>query len=824
MTPERQDNPLYIIYYMKTMLTMAVLLLGGSAAFANTSADSIRGISLQEVEIVSTPKELTELRQQPTASTSLSHLRRQQINSIKDVGTLVPNLFIPDYGSRLTSAVYVRGVGSRIGTPAVAMYVDNVPYADKSGFDFNFFDIERIDVLRGPQATLYGRNAMGGIIKVHTKNPFRYQGTDVRLGYASGDNHATASLTHYHRVNNKMAFSAGAYGEHGRGFFTNSTTGRSADRLTSAGGRMRGIILPKEGLRLDLSVSYDHTNQRINPYYYDGAVPGVAEAYPDLIGQISANRPNTYRRSLLNAGINIQYQGRGWELTSITGYQRLRDNMQMDQDFLRADIYTLVQKQHAHSFNEELILRSKRPGKYQWLNGLNLMGQQMKTRGPVTFHADGMQFLQQNINGFIPSVQDIPAMAGMGFQSMSVNLRDDRLYFDGTYRTPIIGAALFHQSTWAFHPRWQLTAGLRLDYEHQRLDYDAPALVNYGFSMLNNRNPMMNISLPDQQADVSYTGELSRNQWNLLPRIALQHTFSEHNNIYASASFGQRSGGYNLQMFSDLMQGAMRGEMIEGIKQGVYEQVKNTIDAMPVRPGMPDMSGIPDMVGGIMEANMPSFPRPEVSQLEYDPETSWTFELGTHLRPHHRLDVDAAVFYSFIQDQQISRFADNGLGRMMVNAGRSRSCGGELSATVRATDALTLQANYGFTHAVFREFDDGKHDYKGNYVPFIPAHTLSAEAAYRFDFRNRNVWNLTLALNTQGHGRLYWTEDNSMSQNFQAQLGARALLQTRWGNLCLWGRNLTANRYDAFRFISVDRVYHQRNTPLQVGVDLTLRL
>ena len=103
-------------------------------------------------------------------------------------------------------------------------------------------------------------------------------------------------------------------------------------------------------------------------------------------------------------------------------------------------------------------------------------------------------------------------------------------------------------------------------------------------------------------------------------------------------------------------------------------------------------------------------------------------------------------------------------------------------------------------------------------------HTLNGEAAYRFDFNSKKVWNLTLALNTQGNGRLYWTEDNSMSRNFQAQLGARALLQTKWGNLCLWGRNLTGNRYDAFRFVSADRIYYQRNKPLQVGVDLTVRL
>ena len=83
------------------------------------------------------------------------------MTSIKHLTGLVPNFYMPDYGPRLTSAIYIRGIGSRINTPAVGLYVDNVPYLDKSAFDFNTYDIERIDVLRGPQSTLYGRNAMG---------------------------------------------------------------------------------------------------------------------------------------------------------------------------------------------------------------------------------------------------------------------------------------------------------------------------------------------------------------------------------------------------------------------------------------------------------------------------------------------------------------------------------------------------------------------------------------------------------------------------------------------------------------------------------------
>ena len=145
--------------------------------------DTIKVVDVEEILIIASPKENRKLRELPTASTLLSQqdMQANQVTNLKGLSTLVPNIFIPDYGSKLTSAIYIRGIGSRINTPSVGLYVDNVPYIDKSAFDFNYSDIERIDVLRGPQGTLYGRNTMGGLIKVHTKSPFSYQGTDLRL-------------------------------------------------------------------------------------------------------------------------------------------------------------------------------------------------------------------------------------------------------------------------------------------------------------------------------------------------------------------------------------------------------------------------------------------------------------------------------------------------------------------------------------------------------------------------------------------------------------------------------------------------------------------
>ena len=79
---------------------------------------------------------------------------------------------MPEYGSRYTSSMYMRGIGSRINSPAVGMYVDNMPIQSKSAFNFHTYDIDRVDVLHGPQGTLYGMNTEGGLIRLYSKNPF----------------------------------------------------------------------------------------------------------------------------------------------------------------------------------------------------------------------------------------------------------------------------------------------------------------------------------------------------------------------------------------------------------------------------------------------------------------------------------------------------------------------------------------------------------------------------------------------------------------------------------------------------------------------------
>lgn len=166
-----------------------MLLLSLLLSATPIEADTLKNFDIEEAVVVASPKETAQLRRQPVSVSMFAHdgLKNRNIRSVNDLAAYAPNFVMPDYGSRITSACYIRGIGSRINTPAVGLYVDNVPFTDKSAYNFDFQDVARVDVLRGPQGTLYGRNTMGGLIRVFTADPITQSGTTL---------HAELDLAH----------------------------------------------------------------------------------------------------------------------------------------------------------------------------------------------------------------------------------------------------------------------------------------------------------------------------------------------------------------------------------------------------------------------------------------------------------------------------------------------------------------------------------------------------------------------------------------------------------------------------------------------------
>ncbi len=792
-----------------------IVLISTVCSFLNAQKkDTLRNITIDEIVIISTPKEHTTLRDQPIASTQLSksNIQALQIRNLKDISAIAPNIFIPNYGSKLTSAIYIRGIGSRINTPSVGLYVDNVPFLNQSSFDFNYADIERIDILRGPQSTLYGRNTMGGLIKVHTKSPFSYQGTDFQVGAATYNNY-NASVKHYHRTSEKFAFSTGVFYEHEGGFFKNKgKNDQRIDKLDGLGGRFRGIYIPTDNLKFDLSMGYEYSDQGGYPY-------GEYNKKTGEYFEPAYNEDSKYRRGLFNMGLNVEYQAKHFTLSAVTGFQNLRDRMFLDQDFTTDTIFTIEQKQKLNSISEEIIFKSKEGQKWEWTSGVFGFYQWLTTKGPVTFYEQGVKnVLEHNINSVMP--KDPP---------MNMKFKDNSLYVDGVFDTPVLSAAAFHQSTLndLFIPGLSFTVGLRLDYEKNKIKYNSNSSTSYLFTL---QTPMMPLAL-NQTINPILKGSLSDDYVQLLPKFSLQYKFNK-NNVYATVSKGYRSGGYNVQMFNGLVQSAMRNDMMTNVGNEAIE----TLEKIKENPKLP-----PVAIAKIDEiiTNIESFTQPEPIDIEkatkFKPEYSWNFEVGSHLTLFNdKLDLDLAAYLMNTRDQQISKFERSGLGRITENAGKSRSYGAEAALALKITDALRFNASYGYTHATFTDYvvqeankQEGIEEitFNGNRIPFSPTHTFSVGANYLHKLPNR-AWLDYIRFDAQynGAGKIYWTEENDVSQSLYGLLNGKISFIKGNAQADLWVRNALNKDYGTFYFESAGtgtmKGFMQKGRPVQIGINL----
>ena len=830
---------------------MHLILAAVFALFTTDVADSLRTTDIEEIVVVSTPKESQRLRQQPLSSTSLSQdaMHERGIVDVKDISATVPNLFIPNYGSNLTTGIYVRGVGSRIGTPAVALYVDGVPQVSAASYDFNFANVDRIDVLRGSQSTLYGRNSMGGVIRVFTKNPMQYQGTDITFdgshvaGKAQdgrndggGFGRYRLNLTHYHRISERFAFSGHLFGDINDGYFRNEARGdEHIDDSKDFGTRMRFIFKPNSTLNFDLTMSHEWLKQGGYPYEYLGAV-GVPTT-PDpttAVGHIAYDNRSGYRRNLTNAGLTID---KTWEkvlLSSVTGFQHLHDKMSLDQDFTDVNLYTLMQKQNINTLSEEVILKN-RPAmlmnawrfNYTWLFGLAALQQWTSTDGPVEFHEDGLGWLNGLVNGM--ANRYMPTIPGDGYtMSFAFNnkIHGSSLAFPGTYDTPATNFAIFHQSSLnnLFGVLGlNLAAGLRLDYEHMNLDYH----TWYGFHQTYSLGGRLTYPdgsvrdgmtlVPESHFDVSdqLQDKLSDHYLQFLPKLTLQYVLPatsalQRSSVYASLSRGYRSGGFNVQMFSDLLQSRMQTRILKNVTDVTLPVVRE-------QPSMPDIAKA--TVEDILTKMSKEQPVDVKTATWYKPESSWNFEFGGHFNFFDsRLQTDVSAFLMDTRNQQVSKMTDGGLGRVTVNSGKSRSLGTEVSLRAIVTDGLSLDAAYGFTHAKFRDED------RNTFVPFVPRHTLSVGATQQWDLPI-SAWLDAVKLHAdyRGAGRIYWTEVNNAWQNFAGALNARLSVVKKGTELSLYASNILSTRYQTFYFETMKRGFAQYSRPVELGVQLRLR-
>ncbi|WP_456075335.1 TonB-dependent receptor [Hoylesella nanceiensis] len=469
------------------MLNSILLLTSFLGTAVPNDADStvFKTVGLSEVTVVEFKKTKENLATNSVSIVDSGFVNRHELQSITELTAVVPNFYMPEYGSKQNTPVYIRGVGAKTKGSAVGFYVDGIPHFENSSFDVDMSNIASVTVFRGPQGTLYGRNAIGGIINVTTVSPLAYQGTQFKLGYGS-HNDALFQFSHYNKLGSKMGYSvAGGY-HYNDGFYRNIFTNRYVDQLKDAYGRVALVWLLDNKWFLRVNSMLDYSNQGGYPYGKYNRLTGETEP-------VNYNRYSSYRRLLSTSGLNISYAGENISFSSQTAFQYIRDRQGIDQDFTSNDTYFVKNRLKQTMLSQEFILKSNNSSRYQWLWGAFAM--------------------TQHINNTVET---------------QYITKDNA--FPTHYRIPVNALAIYHQSTIKLFSGFSFIAGLRWDYENSTLKY---LRETYQLSTDGARTEVKNVN-----------SSLHFNQ--ITPKFALQYQDERNNNsYYFSVTRGYKAGGFN---------------------------------------------------------------------------------------------------------------------------------------------------------------------------------------------------------------------------------------------------------------------------------------
>ena len=470
------------------LLTAAFQL---TAFSQDAETDSIKNYKLDEI-IIQSPKYNRNIFEIPAAASMVPErlIENSRVENLTDVSTIIPNFFMPDYGSKLTSPVYIRGVGNRINTPSVGLYVDEIPYFEKAAFNFDFYDVERIEVLRGPQGTLYGRNAMGGLINVITNKPHDEQETTVSVDYGNF-NQIRSNITHNQPAGKSLAMKGSLNQRHNDGFYTNTFSHTEVDKIDSYSGRFKALFSPSGKFSALGNIQYEDSRQGGYPY-------ALFDIEQMQAGEISYDKESIYNRKLLSAGLNLNYSAPKFSVRAVSSFQSLDDFQQIDQDFTPQTLFFVVQDQQLQMLAQEINIESEKGGAYNWLFGAFGFKQMLDKAVTVEYGEDGL---------------------------VQFRLPFSSYYYTKTYNNTNSGIAFFHQSTVDLGG-FTFSAGIRADYEKATLDYTDDRVRNG------------NSTRADEfVSDMDF--------FEILPKVAVKYSINEYLVPYATIAKGYNSGGFN---------------------------------------------------------------------------------------------------------------------------------------------------------------------------------------------------------------------------------------------------------------------------------------
>jgi iron complex outermembrane receptor protein len=320
------------------------------------SAQSGDGDVLEEITVTAQRRN-ESIQTVPVAVTAIDpvQLERRQITDTKQVIYNVPNLTgNSNVGQATATAFFLRGVGTTenlaTADTSVGLYVDDVYIARQAVNNFNLADIERIEVLRGPQGTLYGRNTNGGAIKIVTKKPSADPSLAVQGSYGNYDRWSLR-LSGNTPITDEVFVRANFLTQQGDGYIRNLTLGKDVNDLDYIGGRIAVRALPSENV--DINFAFDYSKDVTNGNYASDIAGVLRPSLNDLRKSVSGLNA-LGEAETLGGSLNVSWEvSDSFSLLSVTGYRETDQNLDIDLSDQPSPFYNLKQRQIADQISQE---------------------------------------------------------------------------------------------------------------------------------------------------------------------------------------------------------------------------------------------------------------------------------------------------------------------------------------------------------------------------------------------------------------------------------------------------------------------------------------
>ena len=644
-------------------------------ATATENPRATTGRAIEEI-IVTAQKKQENVQQVPISISVVGNdfMQQQAITDFRELALYVPNAHV-DPGSGLFPDINIRGFGTALSNKAfeqsVGLAIDGVPYGTTPYFDGAFFDVNRVEVLRGPQGTLFGKNTTAGLFNVVTNRP-----TDQYSGFVVGEV-GDLGRRHFEAgiggpvVRGLLNFRLAAISDERDGIVENTTAEFVSDANPRMNDRDRKAIRAELALPdlagAHLLLSYEHFQshergvgweftivpQKVRPFYMQ--FDPKTDFQPDnFVG--SVDTPEFNRDDIDTFVTNADYELGDWRLDATAGYSLLKVRALSDDDFGPAPM--LVDKNRDDDPQTTVELRVSSPSLPGFFGIERLFGLRLGSTDFIAgffYQRRAIENSRLEIDINLPveaeflAVNNAPAGTPLPslqqFIGPSVPIGNLGLFDTRSLTAAEIGEfsqttnsyAGFGQANWHLAERWTLESGMRVTEERKDGSWHRTFSPGTGLAFV-------------ALGGAEFTTSRSRSEFAFTPKVTLRYDWSSDISAYAGWGKGFKAGGFNEQAFQN---------------------------------------------------STPS--------LQFEPEKDTSWELGAKLR---LLDgsavLNVALFRMDVTDLQVLTLPPNSVNTTVVNAGEARSQGVEVDSTWLPTSWLTIVGALGFIDAEYVKFPLGQ--------------------------------------------------------------------------------------------------------------------